>query len=348
MRERGLVPVTGGGSSLVLPSALECLEPDAQVNTAEPPLDIVGAMVGSCQAMLRTSRSWRGNQGGPHTVTSAQIGKVKPVLLSWEPGQAAATTHDPASGSVFFEGSLARKPDAGAEIVPDRGTSPAVVYELQHLDRERFLARARQREQEVQLLEVFAEWLAELCLWQSFSTLTFAPVRRQHAVAKLLKENGIEPLDDTRAPGRPQDKTDFTAKVFRRWLGILNRCLFGRAAVRGGSTVKFFSAWELQKWGALHCHLLISGMPSTWRYRDIWECWHQALASFGLERGRVDVQPYSPGTVTTYVAKYVSKDIMGDQWSLHGFGNGHARTERVGFSGRAGRTKSVVQHLLES
>ena len=89
--------------------------------------------------------------------------------------------------------------------------------------------------------------------------------------------------------------------------------------------VKVFVPWEYQKWGALHCHPLLGGMPDSWCFPEVGMTWRDAQEGVGLRPGYAKVLPMPPAgseygkRVREYVAKYVAKDLHGDLWHLIGF-----------------------------
>lgn len=263
-------------------------------------------------------------------VSSSDVEQAHRPLLA---ASAAPNSSDVACGPLSYTvGNLALRSSLPEEFAPSRDpSSPAtrpdglavIVGDLRPgFERERYLTRVHEQEAEREYHLAMATFLERIAEWQAFTTCTFAPVRKQLAVARLLEQNNVAPLDDGRASPRPQDKSIFCRRVFHCFVGDLNRAAFSRRQIRNGESVQIFVPWELQKWGALHCHPLIANLPKGWRYKDIHAAWRSAQENYGLGPGRAHVLPYSRGDITSYVAKYVTKDVTGDLWDLIGFRTG--------------------------
>ena len=205
-----------------------------------------------------------------------------------------------------------------------------ILHGLNHVDRRRFFQRLRYRQQQ-QLVQLgMAGWLGEQFTEQStaFLTTTFAPVlwldQGGHVVGK-----------------RPQDKSGFCCRVLQRAVHLLNEHYFGRRYWKR-KHLRIYEAWEFQKCGALHAHLLVGNLPvghgppfkgkvpQFWSYADFHGAWRGAQQQFNLTPGRAWVVPYTKGELMDYVCKYVTKDQRGDLWSYHHGAPGEGRTRATG------------------
>lgn len=205
------------------------------------------------------------------------------------------------------------------------------LLELEPAKREAFLRKQWEARNSRRVIDAMTEYLREVHPWQVFSTLTFAPKARW----RLDVAADRAPRMIQESEGKPQTSEQFVQRVVCRFVQILNERMWGRRYYRRSERVKLFVPWEPQKWGALHAHPLIGGMPvggewnaddelgvvraGEWRFQDVHDAWREAQMDFGLQPGYAWLKPYEPGRVDGYVAKYVTKDLKGDGWTFFGF-----------------------------
>lgn len=182
--------------------------------------------------------------------------------------------------------------------------------------------------------------------WQGFVTLTFCP---RVGVGSLWLPRGSQVLRYRQTQSGqeepfPVTSVPFVQRVLARFRHLLNVRYYGQhyrrsrlvdvfssgelAVLLRSGRVRFYEVLETQKRGALHAHQLIGGLPKGWRYTDIHEVWKAAQEAYGLVPGRAWVVPYPKKNdargrenLTSYVAKYVSKDVSAELWNLYGFGS---------------------------
>lgn len=130
-----------------------------------------------------------------------------------------------------------------------------------------------------ELREGWEIWVKGFADWKSFLTLTFRDI-----VTRDQSEN-----------------------QFRYLLQVLNRDLFGNHYTRivGHSYFAYVSAWEHQKRGALHLHVLVD-RPIN--FRLVHTVWNK-MAGFAWIEPVKDLD-----TTVSYISKYVSK---GGDLSVH-------------------------------
>lgn len=277
----------------------------------------------SSECRNQHNKTRRGVRASGEPVGVAKSGVVaanfllRAVDLPW-PGLQAHTTHGP----PLIHGNLALQA-LPAELEVSLGK---ILHGFNFTDRERFFQVRRDAMVQVGT----AAWLAEQFAEEDtvFLTTTFAPVLWRDRSGRVVGT-------------RPQDKTQFCQRVLRCALRKLNEGYFGRRYWKR-QHLRVYEAWEHQKWGALHTHLLVGKLPTGlgplsfgkvprfWSYADFHEAWKAAQLGFKLTPGRAWVLPYIKGRVTDYVCKYVTKDQHGDLWSYHHGDPGEGRTTATG------------------
>jgi hypothetical protein len=99
-------------------------------------------------------------------------------------------------------------------------------------------------------------------------------------------------------------------KLFRVWLNILNRTIFGkRWRERAPGGVIWVRALEWQRRGVIHYHALILGLPGNQslelaqHFQSVWR------EEMGVGFSRIDLIKHgTQEAVSNYVSKYVTKD----------------------------------------
>jgi len=148
--------------------------------------------------------------------------------------------------------------------------------------------RARSSEEAERALAdpVRAGWLEVLARhsWDWFATLTF----------RGSESRGVR--------GAQRDVHPEAAhKVFKCWLNLVNRKVYGRRWYRKCGGVTWVRAMEWQKRGVLHFHVLLAGVPDEVRRLRAMDEWFQLA---GIAR----IEPIeSQRVVELYVSKYVAK-----------------------------------------
>lgn len=87
-------------------------------------------------------------------------------------------------------------------------------------------------------------------------------------------------------------------REFSKFVRRLNRRLFGGDSMR----LKYLAAWERQKRGAVHYHVVLFGMPYI-RHAELREIWGHGFVK--INRVSVDQRM----NVGRYISKYFSKDV---------------------------------------
>lgn len=176
--------------------------------------------------------------------------------------------------------------------------------------------------------------------FEVFATLTFAPLQRYELAVDARSRPCVKRVYEWCRPScagrdsrgrcathqRPVRAIAFTQRVVNRFWVRMNERFFGRYWRRRGRQVRMFVPWEKQKWGALHAHPLIGGLPMegeegepNWRFREIHRAWELAALDFGLAKPHAWLSPCESAGCVGYVAKYCTKDLDGDLWDLIGF-----------------------------
>lgn len=179
--------------------------------------------------------------------------------------------------------------------------------------------RARDRE----VRKAMSVYLQELGPWDVYATLTFAPVQRWWLETSPGNEPAIRRGSVRSATGHPCPQTSVrrTVQAVDRFWRSLNDSYLGPRWHRWkdkSGRVKLFVPWERHKSGQYHCHPLVGNLPRGWRFTEVHDAWQAAQRAVGLTPGKAWLKPYvGKKELRDYVAKYVTKDLDGDAWSLY-------------------------------
>ena len=202
-------------------------------------------------------------------------------------------------------------PASGSHLV---GMTPA--------EKRRYCDRARARSHRKELHDGAVELLLRYP-WEVSMTITFQPntrrgrARQSRRVKRALERFRGQVDQITSQPNRrragARHSRQFCERHLERFLDQVEQHHWGREdGLFERSSLAFAIAWEKQKSGQLHAHVLGLGAPDGW-WDYAW-CRETAIADPAIGRS-FDIQGLPTGTrrerAVLYVAKYITKDLRG-------------------------------------